>query len=181
MGWRLMVMAVILFVGGKLFQQFEPENEIDVVEGMFYTWSLLFGETPESFPRSPILRVMFFLVPLFGIMFIIEGVIELALLVRDRRRCERDWCKTMAKSMSNHIILVGCGKLGYRVFTLLRRLGESVIVIESDDRARFLDEIRRDGSPPADRRCPGRIRAARCKLVEGQEHRPGEQRRPGKP
>lgn len=147
MGWRLIVMAVILFAGGQLFQQLEPEKDIDAVEGMFYTWSLIFGETPESFPKSGVLRVMFFLVPLFGIMFIIEGVVELALLVRDRRRCERDWCKTMARSMSNHVILVGCGKLGFRVFKLLRRLGEQVVVIERDERARFLDEIRRDGAP----------------------------------
>lgn len=147
MGWRLMLMVVILFVGGQLFQTLESDKNIDAIEGMFYTWSLIFGEPPESFPKSGILRVLFFLVPLIGIMFIIEGIVELALLVRDRRRCERDWCKTMARSMSNHVVLIGCGKLGFRVFKLLRRLGEQVVVIEKDERARFLEEIRRDGSP----------------------------------
>jgi len=53
----------------------------------------------------------------------------------------------MATSMSNHIVLVGLGRLGWQAFRLLRRLGKSVVVIESDEHNPLLDDVRRDGSP----------------------------------
>ena len=53
----------------------------------------------------------------------------------------------LASSYSNHIVLVGFGKLGYRVFNVLRKLGEAVVVIERDANNQFLEEVRRDGSP----------------------------------
>jgi Trk K+ transport system NAD-binding subunit len=53
----------------------------------------------------------------------------------------------MAQSMSGHIVLVGLGRLGYRTFLLLRRLGEQVVVIERDAGGEFLEEVRREGVP----------------------------------
>ena len=53
----------------------------------------------------------------------------------------------MADSMSNHIVLAGLGRLGFRTFSMLRRIGENVVVIEHDEHAQFLEEVRRDGSP----------------------------------
>jgi Trk K+ transport system NAD-binding subunit len=49
--------------------------------------------------------------------------------------------------MSDHVILVGLGRLGYRTFRLLRSLGERVVVIELNAQNQFLEDIRRDGSP----------------------------------
>jgi Trk K+ transport system NAD-binding subunit len=54
---------------------------------------------------------------------------------------------TMAHSMSNHIVLVGLGRLGYRTFRLLSKLGEPVVVIEHDEKCVFLDDVRRAGAP----------------------------------
>ena len=53
----------------------------------------------------------------------------------------------MAASLSNHVILVGLGKLGYRTFSLLRRLGEQIVVLERDPQNAFLDEVRAAGFP----------------------------------
>jgi Trk K+ transport system NAD-binding subunit len=53
----------------------------------------------------------------------------------------------LAKSFHNHIILVGFGKLGYRIFHLLRKLDEPVVVLERDATNQFLEELRKDGSP----------------------------------
>lgn len=53
----------------------------------------------------------------------------------------------MASGMSGHIVLVGLGRLGYRSFTLLRKLGERVVVIEANPQNQFLEDVRRDGSP----------------------------------
>ena len=53
----------------------------------------------------------------------------------------------LASSFQHHIVLVGLGRLGYRTFLTLRRLGHAVVVIERDPQNQFLEEVRRDGSP----------------------------------
>ncbi|MGB0717491.1 MAG: potassium channel family protein, partial [Phycisphaerae bacterium] len=123
------------------------EKKHSLFRATYYTWSLIFGEPPEAFPDSTILRILFFVVPVLGLTVIIEGMVDFAFLIRDRRRFERSWCQTMTSLMSNHIVLVGFGRLGFRTFRLLRRLGEQVVVVEKSESNRFLEELRRDGSP----------------------------------
>jgi Trk K+ transport system NAD-binding subunit len=93
------------------------------------------------------LQSLFFVVPILGLTVIIEAIIDMATMLRDRSRCERSWCVMMTSSMSDHIVLVGIGKLGYKTFHLLRRLGQSVVVIERNSSNQFLEDVRRDGSP----------------------------------
>jgi len=147
MAGRLLAFAAVLLLGALLFRRFEPDKDLSLVEATYYTFSLVFAEPPEAFPRAPVLRVMFFVMPVLGLTVIFESIVELALLLRDRRRFERSWCLMMASSMSNHIILCGVGRLGFRIFRLLRRLGEPVAVIERDAANPFIEQVRREGSP----------------------------------
>jgi voltage-gated potassium channel len=144
---RFLLMLVIIVGGGAIFMVLEPQRHPSLIESIYSTWSLVFAQPTESFPQSLTLQVMFFLVPVLGLTVIIEGIIDFALMLRERRRYERSWCTMLANSFSDHIVLVGFGKLGYRVFSVLRKLGEAVVVIERDASNGFLDEIRRDGSP----------------------------------
>ncbi len=145
---RLLVFAVLLAGGGLSFRWLEPEREHTFVEAMFFTWSLVvFGETPEDFPDPILLQIMFFVMPVLGMVIVLEGIVEFALMLRDRRHSERRWCKMMASSLSDHIVLIGLGRLGFRTYRLLRMLGEAVVVIERNADNRFLEEVRRDGAP----------------------------------
>lgn len=144
---RFLLMVVILAGGALAFMAFEPEKDHSLPRAVFYTWSLVFGEPPEEFPHSRALRLMFFIVPVLGLTVIIEGIIDLALMLRDRRRYERSWCTMLATSFKDHIVLVGFGRLGYHTFQLLRKMGEAVVVIERDEHSQFIEELRRDGSP----------------------------------
>ncbi|MHC4990123.1 MAG: potassium channel family protein [Planctomycetota bacterium] len=144
---RLLLMSVILLGGAALFVYCEPERKHSLPRAMFYTWALVFGEPPEEFPRSIVLQTAFFIMPILGLTVIIEGIIDFALMMRDRKRYERSWCNMLANSYTDHIVLVGFGRLGYRTFLVLRKMGEAVVVIERDDHNEFLEELRRDGSP----------------------------------
>lgn len=137
----------VLLVGGLAFRIFEPDKNGDIFRAVYCAWSLIFGEPPEEFPQHTVLRVMFFLLPIVGLTVIIEGIIDFALVLRDRRRFERSWCVAMASAMKDHVVLVGLGKLGLRTFQMLRRLGMPVVVIERDAQGQFLEEVRREGSP----------------------------------
>jgi Trk K+ transport system NAD-binding subunit len=144
---RFLIMAGLLVSGGLMFLALEPEGNHTPVRAVFYTWALVFGEIPEEFPRHPLLRLAFFVIPVLGLTVIIEGIIDFALMLRDRRRYERSWCTMLASSYRRHIVLVGFGRLGYRTFLLLRAMGEDVVVIERDPQGEFMEELRQEGSP----------------------------------
>lgn len=144
---RILLLVVLLLGGALLFRVCEPEKQHSFTRAVYCTWALVFGEPPEEFPTSPVLQALFFLVPLIGLVVIIEAIVDFALMLRDRRRNERSWCKVMAAALTNHIIVVGLGKLGYRIFRLLQRLGEPVVVIERNAGNQFLEELRREGTP----------------------------------
>jgi len=144
---RLLLMAAIVASGALVFRMYHRPEPLSIWQAMYYSWSLVFGEPPERFPESWAIRPLFFLMPVLGLTIIIEGIVDFSLMLRDRRRYERSWCKTMATSMTDHVVLVGLGRLGFRVFKLLRKLGEAVVVFERDPNNQFLDDVRRDGSP----------------------------------
>lgn len=143
----MLLMASILLGGGLAFQYLEPEKEHSLPKATYYTWCLVFAEPPEEFPESRFLQALFFIVPVLGLTVIIEGIVDLALMMGDRRRYERSWCTMMAASMSQHIILVGFGKLGFRTYRVLHQLGEPVVIIERNAEGQFLEEARRNGAP----------------------------------
>lgn len=146
LAWRAGLLAAVLLAGGLLFRAYSG-HDMPLVEAVYGTWTLVFAQPPGPFPAHPALRVMYFLMPLLGLTVIIETLVGMAEMVRDRRRMERNWCTTMAQSLNDHIVLVGLGRLGFRTFTLLRRLGERVVIIDSDPQNQFLEEVRREGSP----------------------------------
>ena len=146
--FRFLVMAAILLGGALMFIVCEPEKRHTLWRATFYSWSLIFAQTPPGdLPTAWPIRALYFLMPVLGLTVIIEGIIDFALMLRERRRYERSWCTMLAKSFNNHIILVGFGKLGYRIFNLLRKLDEPVVVIERNSANQFLEELRKDGSP----------------------------------
>lgn len=146
-GMSLVMLGALLLTGGALFVWLEPEKNHELPTAVYYTFSLIFGEPPEEFPKSVVLKLMFFLVPLIGLSIILEAIVEVGSMIRDRQRGERTWCRIMAASMSDHVVIVGFGRLGFRTFMLLRKLGKRVVVVESDPQNQFLAEVRADGSP----------------------------------
>ena len=144
---RVLILVTVLLSGAFLFQALEPERRHDFVKALYYTFSLIFAQPPEPFPDTGWLRALFFAVPVLGLTVLIESIVELSRMVRDRTRSEQAWSRIMAEAMHDHVVLVGLGKLGYRTFTLLRRLGVPVAVVEQDPQNQFLDEVRKDGAP----------------------------------
>src|SRR5262245_1241396 len=130
------------------FQDTPPgEAPLGFVKALYCTFSLVFAQPPGPFPDSAPLRVLFFAVPLLGLTVVIESIVEFSQMVRDRSRSEQAWSRIMAEAMSDHVVLVGLGKLGFRTFLLLRKLGVQVAVVEQEAQNQFLDEVRKDGSP----------------------------------
>lgn len=146
--WVRLIIIAVLIAACAAFIYFRRLPEGDTpIEALYLTWSYILGQVPGDLPGDAVMQTLVFLMPVVGLTVVIHAIVELSEMMRDRRRNERSWCTMMASSLSNHIILVGLGKLGYRSYQLLRKLGERVVVIERDADKAFLEEIRRDGSP----------------------------------
>src|SRR6185436_18342671 len=104
------------------------ERGFSFAESTWATWSLVFAQSGQGFPDAWPLRVLFFVVPFIGLGVIAQGLVNFTLMLKDRRLNERGWSEIMAASSSNHVVLVGFGRLGYRCYTLMRQLGEQCVV-----------------------------------------------------
>lgn len=144
---RFLLMLIVLLGGAFLFRALEPDKEHSFLRAMHMTFLLIWGEAIDDFPDALPLQILLFAIPVLGITLIIEGILDFALTLRDRQRFERSWCTMLAASFRRHVVVVGLGRLGYRTFLTLRRLGEPVVVIERDPNNQFLEDVRRDGSP----------------------------------
>ncbi|GIK16689.1 MAG: hypothetical protein BroJett003_16530 [Planctomycetota bacterium] len=145
---RFLILLVVLAGGGALFSALSPpEQEVTFFRGLYYTWCLIFFEPQVAFPDNLVLDVIFFIVPLMGLMILVETFLELSIMLRDRRHNEREWSRMIASEMSNHVVLVGCGRLGLRTLGHLLKMRMPVVVIESDEKNAFLAQVRAQRIP----------------------------------
>jgi Trk K+ transport system NAD-binding subunit len=89
----------------------------------------------------------------FGIVLIVAGVtlstVILALITNAlvSRRIERSLGQGTISGMDGHIVLVGLGAVGLRVLEGLRAEGRDVVVIEHDEKNRYVQHARTLGVP----------------------------------
>jgi voltage-gated potassium channel len=145
--FKLIILISVLLLGSFAFYRMGPQKDLTPFKSLYFTFSLILGQLPQDIPAAIELDILIILIPIIGLAVIIEGIVDLAVMIGDRRRSERSWCIMMASSLSDHIVLVGLGKLGYRVYRLLRKMGQAVVVIERNTTNQFLEELRRDGCP----------------------------------
>ncbi|MBI5864200.1 MAG: NAD-binding protein [Planctomycetes bacterium] len=82
---RLLMVGVILAIGTTLFYFLDRETRGDVWLSLYSTWVLIFAQPPEALPRySPPLMLLFFLVPVAGVLIVIETIVDFSLTLRDR-------------------------------------------------------------------------------------------------
>jgi Trk K+ transport system NAD-binding subunit len=137
----------VIVLGGAAFYGFDVERKRSFLEAVYTAFGLIFGDHPSQLPASWPLRILHFLLPIVGLGVVLEGIVEITAVVRDRRNNERAFSIVMAEMLTDHVILVGLGRVGYRIYRTLHRLGLPVVIIESDEKSEFLAEALRDGSP----------------------------------
>lgn len=128
-------MLIIVFVGGILFHQYydhPTQGRLSFPRALFVTYCLLFMEQAVEFPTHWILELLCVVLPIIGLVVVIDAFVRFGGYVLRRNDLDKDWVTAMAKTLSNHVILCGLGKLGLRVLQELIRLGEQVVVVEKD-------------------------------------------------
>lgn len=118
-----------------------PHQTLTLGQMAYYTWLMIFFESPLQYVDDWRLSPLFFLLPFLGLLTVAEGVVHLGNLLFHRKRHTKEWQRMIASTFENHIIVCGLGNVGVRVVQHLRSFAEDVIVIEADPTVRFIHEI----------------------------------------
>jgi Trk K+ transport system NAD-binding subunit len=146
--WPLGVFWGLVLLGGLALQQLYHARELGYAEACFDVFGLVFMQNSlQQFPREWYLQPFFFLVPIIGLGAIAHSVVQLGYLVFASKRDLPEWHQMLASLYSNHIVIVGLGKVGYRTLKGLVELRESVVAIERQTGSEFLEEARALGVP----------------------------------
>jgi len=151
----LLLFFAVLLAAALLYQalaavarQSAPSIDVPtVVESLYLMLSMIFLQAGVPFPEMWYLEVFFFVMPVIGLALLGTGVANLGALLFNKSARGKEWEEAVASTFSNHVIVVGLGKLGYRVVQQLLDFGESVVAIELDADKPFIPLVRDLGVP----------------------------------
>ncbi|MEQ8767440.1 MAG: NAD-binding protein [Planctomycetota bacterium] len=143
------VLIAVLIIGMFSFRVLAPAECPSYPAALYMTFCLVFMEHAhgEFFPEHPWLQILYFGVPVLGLVVILDGIVRFGRVVLNRNETGREWVIAMSKTLEDHVILCGLGKVGLRVLEQLLRLNELVLVLEKDPLCPNLAYARNHGIP----------------------------------
>ena len=113
-------------------------RELGFPESLYAVFSMLFFGSAYPLPADALTRVVFFVVPVVGLVVIGQFLARLLVAYVNRER----WERAVASTYEGHVIVCGLGRVGFRVVRWLLDLGEEVVVVERDPKNEFVDQVR---------------------------------------
>ncbi len=143
---------VMLVLGGALLFYFfytDPNTgqHISFSEALYGTFGLLFFQGSLEFPRQGPIQLLYFIIPILGLVAVADGVIRFGVALTNKQDRGQKWQIAMASTYSGHVIICGMGKVGYRVALELLKFNRDVVAIEANPDGRFLEKIQALGIP----------------------------------
>ncbi|NJN79346.1 MAG: hypothetical protein HC797_02110 [Anaerolineales bacterium] len=124
------------------------EPVYSLAESIYIVLIAAFLQPPNrEFPHHIFLQLFHFFMPIVGIIALAQGLADFGSLLFNRKSRNKEWEMAIASTMKNHIILVGLGHLGYRVALKLHEMGESIAVVELNQNADTINNVRSWGVP----------------------------------
>jgi Trk K+ transport system NAD-binding subunit len=147
-----LLLFIALVVGGSLLFYFfytDPATgqRIEYGEALYGTFALLFFQDALAFPHQWYLQILYFIIPILGLIVVADGVIRFGVALTNKKERGQKWQIAMASTYTKHIIVCGLGKIGFRVIQELLKYDRDVIAIENDPQCRFLEKTSALGIP----------------------------------
>ncbi len=135
----------LLIVGGGLSYDYLARQAGEPlpsrVEAIYVVLTMVFLQGSIGFPNTWYLQIFYFIVPLFGIGILAQGLADFGILFFNRKSRSKEWEMAVASTFSNHIILIGLGHLGFRVAEKLHELNQDVVVIEANPKDNLVASV----------------------------------------
>ena len=109
---------------------------------LHHVYFLLFGQPSLDYVSNLPIEVLNLLIPPCGIAIVVDGIVRFAYLYFAKRRADKEWITVIAQSLKDHVVVVGAGRIGYRVVSQLLALRKDVVVIDSSETASFVSVLR---------------------------------------
>jgi voltage-gated potassium channel len=140
----LLLFLVLVFGGATLLYLLyvDPDTgqRLGFAEALYATFSLLFFQSSLSFPHHWLLQILYFIVPILGLLVVADAVIHFGVALTNKQDRGQKWQIAMASTYSGHVIICGMGKVGYRVAVELLKFGREVVAVESNPDGRFIEK-----------------------------------------
>ena len=116
-------------------------------EALWRAFTLIFFGPESEYPEHGLLRFLYYVVPIAGLLIIVDGLLRFGTAFFDKQVRGQKWQMAVASTYDQHVIVCGLGKVGYRTTLELLKFKREVVGIESDDNSRFLEAVRDLGVP----------------------------------
>jgi Trk K+ transport system NAD-binding subunit len=139
-----LLLFVVLVLGGGLILSLTYSIEgsdarLGYFEAVYAVFTLIFFEISIPFPEAWYLRIFFFLVPILGLLVIVDGVLRFGTALTNKQARGQKWQVAMASTYQNHVVICGFGKVGYRTALELLKFGREVVAIDINPDGRFVE------------------------------------------
>lgn len=163
--WFTLALFGVVLAVGTVYEYLHGFPQI--LNALYSTLHLLIFQSSEPLPGDILGQTLFFLLPLLGLLVVVQSVLTFGRRVLDKGSRQESWQVSLATTFSNHVIVCGLGRIGLRVVTRLIEAGYEVVVIEHSFQSRFVARtlsmhvpvIVGDGSEPLALRQAGIARA----------------------
>jgi Trk K+ transport system NAD-binding subunit len=113
-------------------------------EAFYLALSLVVVSPVAALPADAASRLVYVVIPLAGLLLLGQLIVRLTVTILNRNR----WETAVASTYSDHVIVAGLGRVGFRVVRWLLDLGEDVVVIDlPEDPDQLHDQVRAWGVP----------------------------------
>jgi Trk K+ transport system NAD-binding subunit len=134
---------LIVMASGTLYLRYAYAGgqEFTTLRAALYeTMTMLALEQDANFPADLLGQFLFFAIPILGLAFVFQGVLDFGRLLLDKSSRLEDWQVSLASTYQEHIIVCGLGRVSYRLMLQLLESGYEVVVIESDWGSEFMQD-----------------------------------------
>lgn len=117
-------------------------DRISFGEALHHVYFLLFGQPSLPYIDNGWVEALNLIIPPLGIAVVVDGIVRFAYLYFAKHRSDKEWIAVISKTYSNHVVVCGAGRVGYRVVTQLVALDRDVVVVEKREDASFIATLR---------------------------------------
>jgi len=147
-----LLLFISLMIGGALLFHFfyvhpETGETISFAEALYGTFSLLFFESTLQFPHQWYLQILYFIIPILGLVVVADGFIRFGVALTNKKERGQKWQIAMASTYNEHVIICGMGKVGFRVALELLKFDREIVAIEANPDCRFVEKAKELGIP----------------------------------
>lgn len=138
------LLVFVMLAGGTIIHF---AKKLSISNSIFAAFAASFFEIVFSPPYPWYLLCFLYLAPIVGLYFVADGIAVGAGLLFGKRRKLQRWWEMIASIYSNHVVVCGVGKVGYRIINELRNLNVPVVGIDNDLSTSFAQELLDQGVP----------------------------------